>query len=269
MARPWFQIPRAWTKRLVLTLSGVRWIALILAACATGVVKTAWTPPLAAIALVFEWTKANNWWVLPVLPTIAVLCQWGEARIQFHERLWSLFSLLDQMLGILRTELIPLGLSTEPESHHRLTLFRANSRCTKLTIVARSGEATHDSRTEWRIDPNDEKKCQGIAGMAWFLGTHVVVPGANEPDLPELTSDTSENHLSDYARRTMTTIEDCRQQLWAARSYAALQIRVSGRRWGVLVLDSRDPKGARDRIIRQKAFAAEMLGDIIKHWEQS
>jgi hypothetical protein len=252
--------------------AGLKWLLGLATAFFTGVAKAVtaptWFPegwkPL------FPWVVKNQFWLL-TCPLVAVVAlQFVEKRIEhrLHRRAREkqLKRLMEELLQRLRERFIPPRLRRDPPPFHRLTLFRANKERERLEIVARSAEATRGSTTCWQIDPDDQSKCKGVAGVAWYFDTIIVVPDPGEPELPNVSGPCTEAEIEDYARRCFVPAASIREHRWAARSFAAMSIRVDGRRWGALVLDSVSPRGAQQRIIAQMAFAADMLGDIIRAW---
>lgn len=219
------------------------------------------------------WAVKNQVWFLVGLPivmlTLNTVPAWVAAAQQKRIRDEQLRGLLARALARLRREFIPERLRNDPETDHRLTVFRADHAQTKLEIVARSSEATSGSETVWTIHPDVLGRCQGVAGIAWFQNHTVIVPAEGAPDLPDVSQPAkpSKKDVTDYAEGTFVTPEQVREHRWRARSYAAISIRRSdGRKWGVLVLDSVDSRGATEENILKVRFTADMLGDIISAW---
>ena len=262
-------------KYLLNGMASVRWLLLLSVAFFAGIAKSSspptWFPdqwkPL------FPWVVSNQFWLLPGPPLVVVILKYVEHLVGKRQakksREYQLQRLLEELLERLRERFIPTRLRREPPPHHRLTLFRANRKQMQLEMVARSAEATRGSTTCWRIHPDEQSQCEGVAGVAWYLDTMLVLPGAGEPDLPDVTGNCDETTIENYARRTFVSAELIREHRWTARSFAAMTIRVDGKKWGVLVLDSVSTRGAQQRIIVRMAFAADMLGDIIKRWSSS
>ncbi|MCH7870556.1 MAG: hypothetical protein IID33_02540 [Planctomycetes bacterium] len=218
------------------------------------------------------WVKLNQFWLLPVPPLAAFFLLWAKQKIETRatrlEREVRLKALLCLLLRRLRSPFVAKTFRDDPETDHRLTIFLADADESKLQIVARSSEATAGSRTSWSIDPDVPSKCEGIAGLAWYHNAQILVPGKNEPELPDVSRACSDAEIDDYARRTFVTPEQVRERKWPARSFAALVLRSGGKRLGVLVLDSVSPSGANLTIIRRNEFTADMLVDIISGWRK-
>lgn len=236
-----------------------------------GIVKVGkvpdWWSPESKVAL--AWIVANQWWLLPGVPLLAFFLAWTTSWMERSEavarREAAFRRVLGRMLETLRPEFILSRLSGDPETFHRLTIFKANRKQTELRIVARSTEATSGSATRWRIHPDREGECEGVAGVAWFRNCMLTI--ANLPDVTKCEADDA--NIRQYAERTYVSQQNVREQRWCARSYAALGLRTAdGRRWGVLVLDSMDPEGANDRIVKGMGFTPELLSHIIE-WGES
>jgi len=256
-----------WLSRLE-TLSGVlRWTLLVLAMFFSGMADVPreraphWVP-----TNLVEWVANNAFYLVPSLLVSVAVLQLLEYRVHRFQARRRLRVLLESVLERFRDRLLPTTLRADPPPHHRLTVFKANRRQSKLRIVARSAEPTRGSKTYWRIDPDDQSKCEGVAGAGWYLDSVITRPGSNESELPDVSGHCTAEEVLDYAKRTWCTPEQVRKHRWGARSFAALTIRVKGRRWGVLVLDSVSPQGASTRIRTMYQFAADILGDIIEQW---
>ena len=225
----------------------------------------------------FPWMNENQVLVISIPFILLFLLQrfngWVDRReaerkeeFRLKDRNAKLKELLSRLLERVRLEFIPQSLHEAPKPHHRLTVFKANEEQTCLEIFARSSEATRTSSTSWEIHPDIESKCEGVAGMAWFRDHWVIVPGPESPELPAVGNGANDERIADYARRTWVSEEVVRKKCWQARSFAAITIRVNGRRWGVLVLDSADPRGADDQLVRRKGPTVEMFGQLIEAW---
>ena len=143
-----------------------------------------------------------------------------------------------------------LTLSQDPLHHHRVTLFRRrpawHPRClfrfpigAKLLPVARSGHTTQRSAAAFAV-PDDADRAQGVAGQTWARWRTIILT-----DLPDVYAAQVEETISDYAQKTWCSAKwvktRIRRDLPLARSFCGVPVRVKGRHWGVIVLDSRDP----------------------------
>lgn len=223
----------------------------------------AWFP--SALVWLFPWVVGNLGWMLLALAPAIVVTNYVEAWI---ERRVELPKLLNEILARMRPYFMPAKLRQAPPADHRLTLFRAGRGQKRLDILARSGEATPGSRRRWRIHPDNKAQCEGVAGVGWYIDSVMTVPSPQESELPDISTAgvASDDDIADYAQRTFVTADQVREDRWSARSFATITIRVDGRRWGVLVLDSVAPKGADLKRIKEMVFAADVLADIIKAW---
>jgi hypothetical protein len=135
---------------------------------------------------------------------------------------------------------------------HRTTLFKAyrsllTRRRNHLKIFERSGTAYLGSKTCFRIDDNREDINEGIAGRAWFINAKCTVNDL--PEWPEMGSTGPQQNPTcfEYAKRGFVSIERAGQLTVKSRSFIATVVRNrEGDRWGVLILDSRDPDGITD-----------------------
>ncbi len=120
----------------------------------------------------------------------------------------------------------------DPRHHHRVTLFRHNGRY--LVQYCRSDHTTQKSKTKW-FAPDDADRAEGIAGHVWSADSILTVT-----DLPDISCAVAPlTHVADYARRTYVSSEWAQRHRPKARSYVGIPVRVGGRLWGVVVLDSR------------------------------
>lgn len=123
--------------------------------------------------------------------------------------------------------------------HHRATLFKANRRETKLKFFCRSGTQYQRSVQSFQINNDNEKQNEGIAGQAWFKDAAL-----NYSDLPEIPSEwrDGDDKCKEYAKAGHLPLEKAKKLNVKSRSIAATPIRnLDGKRWGVLVVDSRSP----------------------------
>ncbi len=141
------------------------------------------------------------------------------------------------------------------EDHHRVTLFRhVRWRWTMehlpwsgwLVPAERSGHMTRNTKVAfWAPDAPDW--AEGIAGKAWATSESISVS-----TLPDLGTSPSDAAYSAYAATKPPL----------ARSFYGLRIQVKGKPWGVIVLDSRDPRPIQgDRSFR---LVAGILGKLLE-----
>jgi hypothetical protein len=127
--------------------------------------------------------------------------------------------------------------------HHRATVFK-RVRFGRgwrfwdwrgwLVPLERSGHATRRSKSIFRA-PDDADKAEGVAGSAWAGRRTIYIEG-----LPDLSGDTSLNALQNYASATRCTTKWLAKHKPCSRSFCGIPLDVRGKRWGVVVLDSRN-----------------------------
>lgn len=207
---------------------------------------------------VVRYVQSEAWWLLILLSVVAgtskLICTYiGEP--------WA-WETVQTTLEELQSHAFKQN--TDPLHHHRVTLFK-HERCRFricfgqwrhkfwpwgrrrgpcsgwLVPVARTGHTTQKTKTVF-LAPDDADAAEGIAGQAWNRSVMIPVSG-----LPDLNAERTEANISDYASRTWLSRELVKQRIHmglpTARSYLGIPIEVKGRKWGVLVLDSRDPNG--------------------------
>jgi hypothetical protein len=134
--------------------------------------------------------------------------------------------------------------------HHRATIFKRVSfgRGWRfwdwrgwLVPVERSGHTTRRSKSTFRA-PDNADKSEGVAGTTWAGKQTIYVE-----DLPDVSGNPSPATLEQYARATRSTTKWLAKHKPCSRSFCGIPFDVKGKRWGVVVLDSRNEQ------IKQKA----------------
>lgn len=141
-------------------------------------------------------------------------------------------------LDILRNALFK-NMPPDEMFHHRATLFKANRRETKLKFFCRSGTQYQRKVQTFQINNDNEMQNEGIAGQAWFKDATL-----NYSDLPEIPSQwrDDDDSCKEYAKAGHLPLSKAKLLNVKSRSIAATPIRnLEGKRWGVLVVDSRNP----------------------------
>lgn len=145
--------------------------------------------------------------------------------------------------------------------HHRVTLFQfcpwwrwpcffvkvdLNA---KLIPIERSGHMTKKSKCYF-LAPDDGDSVFGVAGAAFTRQKTIVISG-----LPEITTDSTKEEISLYAKLGYVTEDWVRERIdrmrknpnaGFARSYCGIPIKVKGKVWGTIVIDSRHPTAIDD-----------------------
>ena len=209
------------------------------------------------------------WLVVLAGPLAVALLQWFRRRFGSPWAWEAIQKILDEFRDTAFDEM-----SHEPIDHHRVTLFKYckthwRSRLYKsypfietgwLIAVARSGHLTKQRIRRFRA-PDEGDKCEGVAGLAWRQRDWLLVPSTSSDPLPTLTSESDESELAEYAERTGVDLQWVTGQVAKSRpiaySYAAVAVRLKGQPWGVLVLDSRDPRPIdRNQLQKFKPYAS-------------
>ncbi|MEQ1827175.1 MAG: hypothetical protein ABL921_14565 [Pirellula sp.] len=109
---------------------------------------------------------------------------------------------------------------------------------------------------------DDAENAEGVAGQAFRASQTYIIK-----NLPELTSESDDSDIADYAKKTYVSIAWVKKRLKAnrtlARSIAAIPIEVDHKPWGVIVIDSTLPAGV---VIQPNAkdVALFTLGKLLK-----
>jgi hypothetical protein len=217
-----------------------------------------WEHRFSVLVTITQFVQSEAWWLLVLLSAIAgaskLICTYiGEP--------WA-WQTIETTLEELQSHAFKKNV--DPLHYHRVTLFkhkrcrfricfgqwrstfwpwgRGRGPCSGwLVPVARTKHTTQKTKTVF-LAPDDADAAEGIAGQAW--NRNVMIPVT---DLPDLSTDQSETSISGYANRTWLSQKLIKQRiemrLGIARSYLGIPIEVKGKRWGVLVLDSRSPDG--------------------------
>jgi len=151
---------------------------------------------------------------------------------------------------------------------HRVTVLRAkrffSTTPHRLCVFARSGTSFQKSKTYLRIDDEHEDENEGVAGRAWFTNATATV--TDLPQWPDKLYSPTQDTLtrSQYAQTGLLSVEKASRLNVKSRSITATVVRtVSGRKWGVLVLDSRNPQGIQNS--REKKEIVELSAAIMSH----
>jgi hypothetical protein len=134
------------------------------------------------------------------------------------------------------------------------TLNKQSPRSGWLVPILRSGHLSKQTKTVFHV-PDDGNRAEGIGGKCWASDSVVHVE-----DLPNLKSVTSAANRDRYSKRSNMPRSLVDQYLDEekdlSRSLLAIPVRTaSGERWGVIVLDSKNPTGV-DKIETERAFRA-------------
>lgn len=174
---------------------------------------------------------------------------------------------------------------SDPQDHHRVTLFKEHSRCILrrhwssssawkpwgntpvisryLVPVLRSGHISQKSSALFHI-PDDSDKSEGVAGKAWSANEAIIIS-----DLPDVNRPRpGVRDRRKYAESTNSTVEMVDSYIGKGRqlprSIAAIPIEVDGKPWGVVVLDSRSPNGVQQQSVLDYTLTVALLGQLLE-----
>lgn len=207
--------------------------------------------PLAA------WLHQNNWWIIVTLMGVAAAIKILKERL---DRTW-VWSAVQAIVDRIQTE--AFGDQDGYLHHHRATLFRYQKylwwpfparhmlwpwglgrgpSSGWLVPVIRSGHATQHTKTYF-LAPDDADKAEGVVGHIWNsnkeIGLSVGAP---------LQQGATPEQISEYAGKTFVNATRAAKELSKkvlAASFRGVTVEgKAGRKWGVLILDSRHAEAA-------------------------
>ena len=192
-----------------------------------------------------------------LLAVVAVVAFLGEEYIN-----WISKAPYKSALDILRDALFK-DMPSDEMFHHRATLFKANYGETKLKFFCRSGTQYQKKVQPFKINNDNEKENEGIAGQAWFKDATL-----NYANLPEIPSDwrDDDDRCEEYAKVGHLPLNKAKKLNVKSRSVVATPIRnLDGKRWGVLVIDSRNPNDVLDKSENKDLFEsiAATIGKLL------
>lgn len=211
-----------------------------------------------------KWMQVWAWVVVSFGPIVVGAVQWVRRKFGSPWAWEAIQNLIDEFRNDVFKELP----EEDPLDHHRVTLFKYHQFAVGwewptrwknwLVAVARSDHLTKDKIRRFRA-PDDGEACEGVAGRAWRSKPWILVPSTGTA-LPQLAKTSTEEEIRKYAEATGVTLEWVRRQLDRGRplaqSYAAVVVRLKGKPWGVLVLDSRRSGAINpDKVQRFNAYA--------------
>jgi hypothetical protein len=272
--------PRTFWSIAYWVLSATQWLGVGLTTLVGGVLKTdpsKWSPVLGEV---LGWIQDNSWWLIVTLGGLALLARLRSGMIGAP---W-VWKTVQRVLEALRKDAFEIS-EGDPVHAHRVTLFKrarwrwrvGPSRCDYwpwgawrapwsgwLVPVVRSGHTTQRSEAVF-LAPDDADSGERIAGQVWAQDKTVSLD-----DLPDLSNNPGEQAILEYAQRAWLPERWVRARLKNrkpfARALCGIPVEVNGKRWGVLILDSRNPTGIRRRSPSGKAnerMVRLLLGEIL------
>ncbi|HET9767111.1 MAG TPA: GAF domain-containing protein, partial [Thermoanaerobaculia bacterium] len=232
-ARPW--------------LEGVYWVLLVSVALLAAAPKIPVGSSWASFAPVAFLRAVQPAWTVPCAAGLAAI---AAIKSRFSSP-W-LWGAVHDILTGLQQDLFKTEFSQgQPRDLHRVTLFKRCgwrwARCKWphsgwLLAVSRSGHTTQSSESAFRApDTGPAERAEGFAGSTWRTDEIIL-----KENLPDVSSDPTKEQIEEYAKSTWCKVEYVKQRKPAARSYVGVPIHVKGRPWGVLIIDSANPKAKSD-----------------------
>lgn len=124
----------------------------------------------------------------------------------------------------------------------------------------RSGFMTQRSSVAFKAQ--EDGSYEGVAGFAYC--TNVVVTKENLPDVGPQTSPSDEDFRK-YAEETFVDPRWLRKERSTSRSLYGIPVRVEGKPWGAIVVDSRQPSIHKSKdVVKSYSLVAAVLGELIK-----
>ncbi|MGV3626892.1 MAG: hypothetical protein ACO1PN_04295 [Betaproteobacteria bacterium] len=222
------------------------------------------------------WVMINACWIVFTLTLIAAVIKLFRERLDSQ---WK-WSLIQELMNRIAKEAFT-G-TAGANHHHRATLFQHVQWCWIcpyhgrwfwpwgsgrmpwsgwLVPVIRSGYATQKSKTVF-LAPDDADKAEGVAGLIWASDKEMVI---QTPTAISSTSTTAE--VNRYMSDTHVSPGWVQQQIDSGNvlhaSFRGIPIEVKGQKWGVLLLDSRDPAAAGNATLHMTNHAF-LLGKLIE-----
>lgn len=173
---------------------------------------------------------------------LILACKFIQKRLEKKERMEreQLFQrLLQTVLRAMHLEYFTRVEDAELHQH-RVTLLvcresgQGKGQKKFLEIFARAGRYA-DSTTILRLDDNEPARCEGLAGQVWFCNA------SQFKELPPWPADDGVAARLEYANSGFLGIEVAMALNVKSRVLSGVPVRVFGRRWGVLILDSQTP----------------------------
>jgi hypothetical protein len=134
-----------------------------------------------------------------------------------------------------------------------------------LMPYMRTGYLTLNCHSCWNV-PADGNNIEGIAGRAYSMNKVITIES-----LPLLRPNSKAHHIAKYADKVWITPDVVNERLAKgsslARSYCGFPIEVKGKPWGVIVIDSKDPKLPDDdpvRFQKMMGLMGQIIGNIAK-----
>lgn len=231
----------------------------------------------------------------PLAPSSASVWQLMLARVQETSFWWlAVLFLVGSLARLIRSAMRRPGLQAltrelldafqrhvfdevvDPPHHHRVTLFK-HVRWNRgmfwlgngwLKAVQRSGHVARRTKYRWRAS-DDGKHLEGVAGRTWARDGVVIVQDLPDPLEEGLSPHRKEEAIASYAKKTWAdrnwVTDRVGEDQPFARSLCGIPVKVEGRLWGVLMLDSRSAAAKdADEIRKTYGLFGSILGKILE-----
>jgi hypothetical protein len=232
-----------------------------------------WPVPLQTMA---AWLFENNWWIVLALAVLGAIAKIVKERLD-QSWVWTAVQAI-----IDRIAKDTFG-QTGSAHHHRATLFRYRNYywlpfpfrswswpwgkgrwpCSGwLVPVIRSGHTSQRTRTYF-LAPDDADNAEGIAGQIWAGNKELALSTGTVPQVGANQIEMTAYADKTFVKGTWVNEEVSHGKVLAA-SFRGLPIEGrAGKRWGVLLLDSRDPNAAMNATINIQPYAY-CLGKLLE-----
>ena len=128
---------------------------------------------------------------------------------------------------------------------YRATLFKKRS-CPGigqwLGAAARSGN-TNRCRSIWSIDTSEVHKNTGMAGKCWHSGGFIKLTSIPTPT--DAGTHKNQVHITQYCSATHMTFDEYKNLKIESSFFVAVCVKIGGKPWGVLVLDSTESQASK------------------------
>ena len=218
--------------------------------------------------------SATRWTLLAAaLTVIAVVLIRGDDLLRTEAK-----GCIDIILDALRDEMFAKSSGTY--ERHRITLFqlkarwklipdflRSETNCRRTHVLVPRTRVPISGRSPSRcflVHEHRGELCDAVAGTIFDHGKS----GLLTSDLPDVSRDAnpSEATIAEFAAKTRDTVKNVARERYYMRSIGGVTIYVHGKRWGVLMFDSCDPRVEQKNTLSSKAMrkALEVLTSIIE-----
>jgi hypothetical protein len=245
--------------RRLLAFKLAEWIALALLPVVTAI-KAAGPPEQPLNTLEMLQRDVISWYVavvfaLSMLALVGKAGQWyfgSENKL----RVKAVLNTLDE--GCFKDQ------PADERYYNRVTLFKANRRKTKLLPYCRAGDQYQRGIGPFAIHDNNQEANEGISGQAWFRAVTVTVNDL--PVVPDRREEWSvaNGACKEYARAGFLSHEKAARLRVKSRNILATPVRdFLGNKWGVLVMDCRNPGILNAQAKQLAESTARVLGQML------